>query len=86
MDPLEAKKMMVKLEDMHELGRIFDVEVFDKNHNQINRSMLNLETRKCLICEKEARYCIRNRSHTYEALIERIEEIAHKYFSGKERL
>lgn len=86
MDPLEAKKMMVKLEDMHELGRIFDVDVFDKNHNQINRSMLNLETRKCLICEKEARYCIRNRSHTYEALIERIEEIAHKYFSGKERL
>ena len=37
--------MMVKLEDMHELGRIFDVEVFDKNHNQINRSMLNLETK-----------------------------------------
>ena len=63
--------MVVELENNHELGRIFDVDVFDKNHNQISRSMLNLAPRKCLICEKAAS-CIRTRAHTYEELIKKL--------------
>lgn len=85
MDPIEAKKMVVELENNHELGRIFDMDVFDKNHNQISRSMLNLAPRKCLICEKAARYCIRTRAHTYEELIKKVEEMSLNYFSNKEK-
>jgi len=84
--PILAKKMMVELEDRHELGRIFDIDVFDKGHNQISRSLLELEPRKCLICEKEAGYCMRNKTHTYEELIKKIKEIALNYFLKEEKL
>lgn len=72
-DAKEIKKLMVKLEKEHFLGRIFDIDIFDKNKNQIGRSELNLEARKCLICDKEVRLCMREKNHTYEELIDFIE-------------
>lgn len=75
------KKFMVSLEATHPLGRIFDVDVFDKEHNQISRSDLGLEPRKCLLCHKDARICMREKSHQYEELISRIEELGKEYFT-----
>ncbi|MBC8587246.1 citrate lyase holo-[acyl-carrier protein] synthase [Paratissierella segnis] len=74
-DANSLKGLMVDIEDNHRLGRIFDIDVFDKGHNQIGRSKLGLSSRKCLICNEDARNCMINRTHSYEDLIKKVEEI-----------
>lgn len=75
-DAHNLKKLMVDIEDEHKLGRIFDIDVFDKNHEQISRSEMRLRPRKCLICNEDARICMRNRTHSYEELIRKVEDMA----------
>lgn len=67
-DPLELKERLIDLEESHPLGRIFDIDVFDNNHNQITRKELGINPRKCLLCNKEARICAKERNHSYEEL------------------
>lgn len=80
MNFIKLKKSMVDIENNHKLGRIFDIDVFDKDHNQMSRSDLGLESRRCLICEMDARVCMRNKSHSYNDLILKVEEISREYF------
>ena len=77
------KRIMISLEKDHPLGRIFDIDVFDKEHNQMSRTDLGLETRTCFLCNKDARICMREKNHTYEELIARIEEVSKDYFKIK---
>lgn len=81
-DPKELKRLMISLENAHPLGRIFDIDIFDKDHNQIGRSDIDEESRKCLICKKDAKICIREKNHSYEELIERIDEMSKEYFGS----
>ena len=67
-DALELKKILIELEENHPLGRIFDIDVFGNNHNQISRSDLGLNSRSCLLCSKDARICAKEKNHTYEDL------------------
>lgn len=76
----DLKRLTVDIEEHHALGRIFDIDVFDSNHNQISRTDLNLNPRKCLICNKEVRICMREKNHSYEELIHRIEDMGNKLF------
>lgn len=80
MDAKDLKKLMVSIETTHPLGRIFDIDVFDEDHKQMSRSDLGLECRKCILCHKDARVCMREKSHTYEELIERIEDLGKGFF------
>ncbi len=80
LDAKELKKLMISIETSHPLGRIFDIDIFDLNHNQISRSDIGINPRKCLMCEKDAKVCMREKNHTYEDLIKRIEEISSDYF------
>ncbi|MDR7871101.1 MAG: citrate lyase holo-[acyl-carrier protein] synthase [Tissierellaceae bacterium] len=68
LEALELKKMLVELEESHSLGRIFDIDVFDKEHNQISRIDIGLNSRRCLLCNKDARVCAKEKDHTYEDL------------------
>ena len=78
-DAVKVKKILIELEESHPLGRIFDIDVFDKNHNQISRSDLNKGSRSCLLCNKNARICIREKNHTIEELYARIEDLWKEY-------
>lgn len=80
-DAIMMKKMMIEIEDEHFLGRIFDIDVFDSNHYQISRSDLVYNNRKCLLCEKEAYICMREKNHTYEELVSEINRLGNEYFS-----
>ena len=71
-DAVELKKMMIEIEEEREANRILDIDVFDENHNSIDRSKLGLANRKCLICKGDSKLCIRARKHTYEELIQRV--------------
>lgn len=41
----------------------------------ISRADIGLESRKCLLCDNEVRYCMRARTHTVGELLARIEEM-----------
>lgn len=79
MEAMDLKQFTIEIEEVHPLGRIFDIDVFDREGNQITRSSLNASSRKCLLCNKEVRLCMREKNHTYEELILRIKELAEKY-------
>lgn len=85
LNPIDLKKITVEIEENHFLGRIFDIDVFDSYHNQISRSDLKTSPRKCLLCNNDARVCMRMKTHTYEELINKIYETWEKY-KNKETL
>lgn len=74
-DPLQVKRLLIELEEEHPIGRIFDIDVFDKHHNQISRSDLDLSPRRCLLCSKDARVCVKEKNHSYEELYNKIESL-----------
>lgn len=75
MDPFQLKKLTLVIEDTHELGRIFDIDVLDTNHNQIGRNDLGAKPRKCLICSENAKVCSRSGRHSIDQLLEKIDEL-----------
>lgn len=83
-DSVELKKITVELEENHPLGRIFDLDVIDKNCKGITREMLGLSKRKCLLCDDESTICRRERKHTTEELILKINDLSDKFFCENE--
>lgn len=68
-DATKVKKLMASLEESKKEARLLDIDVFDKDMNQISRDSLGYPNRKCLICDNSAKYCMRMNSHKYEDLI-----------------
>ena len=79
-NPLELKQLTTKIETEHPLGRLFDIDVLDINNKQISRTELELEPRKCMICENNAKECSRSKKHSLEELLEEIKYIYRSYF------
>lgn len=69
-DIKKLKRFAVGLEEKKEYGRIFDIDIMDKN-GRIDRKDIGLKSRKCLICEKDAKECGRSRSHKIAEVFER---------------
>lgn len=78
-DSISLKKMMTQLEENHSLGRIFDIDVFNSKNQQISRKDIKEASRKCLICEKDVLVCMREKNHTYESLVKRVNIIYEEY-------
>lgn len=74
MDGKELKKLLIELEETPS-GRIYDLDVFDKNKEQITRSKLGLKPRKCLICDEIAKVCIRESRHNKEDILKKVNKI-----------
>lgn len=77
-ESVDLKKKLVSLEESLEYGRILDIDIFDKNFSLLSRIDLGLEKRKCLLCNEEAVYCIKNKSHNYEELVNKTMEYIKK--------
>ena len=76
--PLEVKKAAVEIEDTHPLGRLMDLDVIGPE-GPVGRASIGLQERRCLICEKPARYCMRAGSHTQDELIAKIKQLVSSY-------
>lgn len=50
---------MTALEEKYSFTRLMDIDIFDGDYRQISRSDLGLEPRKCYICDREAKFCIK---------------------------
>lgn len=75
----QAKRMACEIEDSHQLGRLFDIDVILPNGEPMPRTAIGLKPRKCLLCDNEARYCMRNRSHTSQEIQQHIIEMVEQY-------
>ena len=76
---LEAKRRTVELEDTHPLGRLFDADVILPGGRPLSRTELGAPPRRCLLCDREARFCMRNGSHTREELHAKIAQMIADY-------
>ncbi len=79
-DPIRLKNYTIMVEKEHRLGRIFDLDIIDKNNNSIGRKDINMGPRKCLLCDQKALVCKRMQNHTTNELIGKIHDLAKEYF------
>lgn len=75
----EVKHRTVELEETHPLGRLFDLDVIAPDGVPVSRGEIGVKPRRCLLCENEARYCMRNKTHTYEEILRKIKEMTDNY-------
>ena len=82
MDALDLKEKMVSIEETHPLGRLMDIDVIAADGTPVGREALGLPPRRCLLCDKEVRLCMRARTHTPEELLDRIRQMVNDYEHG----
>ena len=75
----ETKLISCYIEDNHPLGRLFDIDVLDNDGIPVKRETVGSQPRRCLICDNEARYCMRNRTHTPQELNAKIQQMIDVY-------
>lgn len=78
-DAERIKAEMSAIEDMDDLGRLFDIDVLDADGRKLSRDSRGVE-RACLICGGPVRVCARSRAHTAEALFARAHAVIDGYF------
>jgi len=75
MSAIDAKRATVAIEDSHPLGRLMDIDVIDPQGVPMSRNSVGAEPRRCLLCDHEARWCMRNHTHTTSELLEHITRV-----------
>lgn len=76
-DATKIKTFMSNIEDLHPLGRLFDIDVIDINGEKLSRTAF----RKCLICNEQAQVCGHFRKHSILELQNKIEDILQAFLS-----
>ncbi len=66
----QLKRLCVRIEAEHKIGRVFDFDVFSPDGRAIDRVSLGVPQRKCFICNKPARECARQQTHSVDQLVE----------------
>ncbi len=59
------KEVTIDIEEKHILGRCVDIDVYDENGIGLSRETLGKKTRKCFICDEDAKICVRDQKHTF---------------------
>ncbi|SDJ97288.1 citrate lyase holo-[acyl-carrier protein] synthase [Natronincola ferrireducens] len=85
LSPLEAKKIGVALEIQHPLGRIFDIDVYGEDGRSIGREAIGMEGRRCILCNGDARICMRAKAHSLQEVLDCIHKKIRKYNDGGEK-
>ena len=71
----QAKKTALEIENNHPLGRLMDIDVFNGSGTPVGRNEMGMESRKCILCENSAAYCMRAKTHTPAEVAEKIKKI-----------
>ena len=80
---MEIKKKTCEAEMSHPLGRYMDIDVISLKKIPVSREQAGYEARKCLICGRPARECMRSKVHTAEEINEIIKEAVKKFRGEK---
>jgi holo-ACP synthase/triphosphoribosyl-dephospho-CoA synthase len=83
-DIKSLKLEMISLESKNKISRLYDIDVIGSDGIPISRSDVDLPPRMCLVCNA-APYleCRRDRRHTIEDAVNKINEISIDYISSK---
>jgi holo-ACP synthase len=71
------KKAVIALEQEHLLGRLWDIDVVNPLGKILSRRDFALPGRRCLLCQRQAALCARERAHPIPDLITRMEALLH---------
>jgi holo-ACP synthase CitX len=72
-----VKRKTIVLEECCPLGRLTDIDVY--SDEIVNRSTLNHPQRTCFICEKDARICARNKTHSEKEINRKTRQIVEQF-------
>ena len=81
--PETVKSRLVQLENRHPIGRLFDMDVLDREGALLSRTALSAPRRRCLVCGQDAKLCARSAAHLPEALQSRIASLLDGYFRDR---
>lgn len=79
---VEARSLkagLVKLEDSHPIGRLWDFDVVTVHHGGLSRRDLGHPARRCLVCERPSHECGRSRRHPLSELLAAIRTMVETY-------
>jgi holo-ACP synthase len=80
-DAQELKRALLRLEETHQLGRLWDIDVLAPDGASISRRDLGMDGRRCLVCDQPGHACARSRAHTLSELMRVIIEKVDAYRS-----
>ena len=75
----DVKRRVCRIEETHPLGRLFDLDVIHPDGTPVSRAEFGMPERRCLLCDNEARYCMRNHTHTQEELQAHLSKLIDDY-------
>ncbi len=74
----DAKRAVCRIEDEHPLGRLFDLDVITRD-GPLTRCQIGEQERRCLLCPRPARECMRLHRHDYAELQHKIDQMIEAY-------
>lgn len=79
-DPQTLKNICVEIEEACRMGRLFDIDVIDKEGKKLERQ----KERCCIICGKPGRACAAGRLHSVEQLQKKTQSIIREHFAEED--
>lgn len=76
--PEDVKRACCLIEDTHPYGRLMDLDVVEAEGESVvpmSRSRIGLQPRRCLVCDRPARECMRAHSHDFGEIVQIIDKI-----------
>lgn len=68
MEAQQLKKLVLEIEEIDPIGRLFDMDVIDTTGKKVSREDVGYPRRKCLLCDEDAVVCASRRTHSLEKL------------------
>lgn len=81
----EVKALCVSIEDGSPLGRLFDMDVLDRDGCKLDREEVGGGPRNCIVCGAAGKGCASRRVHAVEELQEATRRILEEYFAAADR-
>ncbi|MCM1005291.1 MAG: citrate lyase holo-[acyl-carrier protein] synthase [Prevotella sp.] len=75
----QAKTIAIDIENSHPLGRLMDIDVIGNDGVPLSRRFDGMPSRRCLICDDDARACMRSQKHSVEELTAKIKGLTDEY-------
>jgi len=77
-DLLDVKKVCCGIENDHPFGRLMDLDVLEPSGDSVapvSRDRVGEPPRRCLVCDRPARACMRARLHSIGEIVQTIDKI-----------
>jgi holo-ACP synthase CitX len=73
-----VKKACCEIENEHPYGRLMDLDVLERVGETVvpvSRERVGEQPRRCLLCDRPARECMRAHTHTFGEIVQTIDKI-----------